>query len=376
MSKNKKRFAPIMERLIVELRANALDFENPPTEKIGDDPHPMNWVPENDGSDETNKTGQNSVYLLNAIKTWEMELPAMSIVVHGGSQHPLMLIQDRGLREQREDFLKSRPRVTDDYFDGQRDPVGGWMSAVNAWRYPAFYVGPNYVMPEFTFKPPHTLFIDASLQAQDDSDLIGENDRVNHEWIMDAVTHQPLGKQAAMKGTDGVFYWDLNVKSAVTPSGVMPPQTQFVGNMRASYDDWYRGMEQQWATVKENNPNMEERLGPLGLLQSRSKFLVGETSPKNIKNWSRITSFMLMNEDLRLVRKEEAAAARAAEEERQQLEPGEVRARPTLRRNPNPNAGRSSTGRGARARRDQGGLNRRPTPGRKPHLDPWPQPSP
>ena len=54
---------------------------------------------------------------------------------------------------------------------------------MKAWRLPAFYVGPNYQMPEFTFKPPHSLFIDASLQAQDDADLIGREDRVNNEWV-------------------------------------------------------------------------------------------------------------------------------------------------------------------------------------------------
>ena len=57
------------------------------------------------------------------------------------------------------------------------------------------------------------------LQAQDDADLIGKEDRVNNEWIMDAITHQPLGKQAAIKGNDGVFYWDLNVKQSITPGG-------------------------------------------------------------------------------------------------------------------------------------------------------------
>lgn len=56
-------------------------------------------------------------------------------------------------------------------------------------------------------------------QAQDNTELVKNNDRVNNDWIMDAVTHQPLGKQAAMKGTDNVFYWDLNVKPAVTPGG-------------------------------------------------------------------------------------------------------------------------------------------------------------
>ena len=84
------------------------------------------------------------------------------------------------------------------------------MAAWNAWRYPAFHVGPRYALAEFTFKPPHTLFIDASLQAQEDADLITAGDRANYEYIMDAVTHQPLGRQAAIKGADGVFYWDLS----------------------------------------------------------------------------------------------------------------------------------------------------------------------
>jgi len=61
------------------------------------------------------------------------------------------------------------------------------MSAVKAWRLPAFYVGPNYTSDArvHTFKPSHTLFIDASMQAQDDAELIGKEDRVNNEWFMD-----------------------------------------------------------------------------------------------------------------------------------------------------------------------------------------------
>ena len=39
------------------------------------------------------------------------------------------------------------------------------MTAWNAWRYPTFYIGPKYALAEFTFKPPHTLFVDASLQV-------------------------------------------------------------------------------------------------------------------------------------------------------------------------------------------------------------------
>lgn len=41
---------------------------------------------------------------------------------------------------------------------------------------------------------------------------------------MDAVTHQPLGKHAAIKGADGVFYWDLNRRPEITPGvrGTLP----------------------------------------------------------------------------------------------------------------------------------------------------------
>jgi len=307
-SQNTKRFKSLKAQLIAELRANALDYENPPTEAIKDMPHPMYWVPETDPNHETNPKGQNSLWMLNAIKVWELEIPAMSLTVHGGSQHPMHLIQDKGLREQRKDFLQSRPRFNDDYFDGQRDPVEGWMAAVNAWRYPAFFVGPHYQMPEFTFKPPHTLFIDASLQAQDDAELIGKMDRVNNEWIMDAVTHQPLGKQVAIKDDDGVFYWDLNVKQAVTPGGVLPQQTQYVGNMRQSYDEWYQGMKDQWITLKENNPTMQS------MLQARSKHLVKTTRPKNLRSWLRMTNLMLIH-DIR----------RAENEKERELERGEVR---------------------------------------------------
>jgi len=57
------------------------------------------------------------------------------------------------------------------------------------------------------------------------------------------VTHQPLCKQAAIKGIDGIFYWDLNVAVTVTPGGVMPPQC--VGNMRENYNLWYNGIQEQ-----------------------------------------------------------------------------------------------------------------------------------
>lgn len=170
VSESMKRFKRLREKLERELRANPLDFENPPTEQLKDTPHPMAWISDwpNDADDNPKapKPWPNSAALMKQIvKGWEMEQPSMSLVWQGGSQHPLQLIQDKGFREQRTDFLKSRPRFDDTYFDGQRDPIDGWMTAVNAWRYPAFYIGPNYTMPEFTFKPPHTLFIDATLQV-------------------------------------------------------------------------------------------------------------------------------------------------------------------------------------------------------------------
>ena len=47
---------------------------------------------------------------------------------------------------------------------------------------------------------------------QEDHELIEQGDRAENEWIMDAVTHQPIGRQAAIKGKDGIFYWDLSAK--------------------------------------------------------------------------------------------------------------------------------------------------------------------
>ena len=103
----------------------------------------MCWVPEHNPKepDEANPLGKNSIALLQQVKKWEMDLPDMSLCVHGGSNHPLSLIEERGLKEQKEDFLKSRPRFNDSYFDGQRDPTEGVDGGDNAWRNPAFYVG-------------------------------------------------------------------------------------------------------------------------------------------------------------------------------------------------------------------------------------------
>ena len=46
------------------------------------------------------------------------------------------------------------------------------MSTGTAWRYPAFFSSPYTSEYEFTFSPPHTLFIDASMQLQDASEAI------------------------------------------------------------------------------------------------------------------------------------------------------------------------------------------------------------
>ena len=56
---------------------------------------------------------------------------------------------------------------------------------------------------------------------------------------------QPLGKHAAMKGADGVFHWNLNRRPEVTPGGVQPPQTEYVGNVRVQYSNWYKSMAEQ-----------------------------------------------------------------------------------------------------------------------------------
>ena len=138
--------------------------------------------------------------------------------VHGGHSHPLRLVQAATVANQRAEFLKSRPRFDVSYFDGQRDPAEGWATAWNAWRYPTYYTGPATAIPVFTFRPSHTLYIDAALQAQHDADLIQIGDRTHDENIVDTVTHQPISTQPAMKGPDGIFYWD--------PSAKPPPFTK------------------------------------------------------------------------------------------------------------------------------------------------------
>ena len=104
---------------------------------------------------------------------------------------------------------------------------------------------------------------------------------------MDAVTHQPLGKHAAIKGTDGVFFWDLNRRPEITPGGVMQGKTEFVGNMRKNYLEWYATMKEQDRVLTENNPSMVSN-PKLSLLHAKPKFLLGRTDPSNLQGWNRL----------------------------------------------------------------------------------------
>ena len=65
--------------------------------------------------------------------------------------------------------------------------------------------------------------------------------------------------------------------------------------MRGSYDEWYKSMEGQWETLHPNNPQMKHTLKSITGVQM-SKHLVGCTRPRNIKNWSRMTSLLLLHE--------------------------------------------------------------------------------
>ena len=67
-------------------------------------------------------------------------------------------------------------------------------------------------------------------------------------------------------------------------------------------------MKEQEITLAENNPMLSS------MLMARSKFLVGTTRPKNIKNWNRMTNLLLLK-DLR----------RQEKEVESELDAGEVR---------------------------------------------------
>ena len=143
------------------------------------------------------------------------------------------------------------------------------MNAGNAWRYPAFYIPADVHATEFTFRPSHTLCVDASLQVQENPELIEHGDRTTNEWIMDAVTHQPIGRQPAIKGTDDVFYWDLN---AVPPA--MGNVVSISANLITSYAEWAKAVEEETDPITG-----EKRAG-------RAKYLVGTTKVQNIDRWS------------------------------------------------------------------------------------------
>lgn len=87
------------ERLKTELRYNPLDVENPPNPVVPkiDVPYPFIILTPDEKGSEQNPDGKNSVSLMNAIvKKWELELPNMVLLVHGGHAHPLQLVQQKG----------------------------------------------------------------------------------------------------------------------------------------------------------------------------------------------------------------------------------------------------------------------------------------
>ena len=298
-------------RLEVQLKANSLDHENKPfsvlTGKgITDNkttagiPTNIIWLSGASGDDEGDSSKPNSDHLMGALKLWGLELPGITLLVHGGSSHPWQLIRVQQIADQRADFLKSRPRFNDTYFDGQRDAAQGWMANGNAWRYPVFYISPSYNPSEFTFRPPQTLFVDAALQVQEDHELIETGDRTMNEWIMDAVTHQPIGRQAAIKGADGVFYWDLNAPSLHT-TGVI----SIDADLRKSYFEWKNGSK---------NMVIEEARNEGGFDMIKSKFLIGSTKRRSIDRWGSMTARLLLHE-----------RQKAQKDEDNQLAEGEIR---------------------------------------------------
>ena len=91
----------LKERLETELRYSPLDVENPPNpvEPKLDAPYQYVWIKPGEPfpSNEVNPDGKNSISLLTAIgKKWEMDMPNMVLLVHGGHSHPLQLVQERG----------------------------------------------------------------------------------------------------------------------------------------------------------------------------------------------------------------------------------------------------------------------------------------
>ena len=145
---------------------------------------------------------------------------------------------------------------------------------------PGLYISPKYNPTEFTFRPPHTLFIDAALQVQEDHELIEKGNRTANEWIMDAVTHQPIGRQAAIKGADGVFYWDLDAP-ALSSAGVI----SIDADLRNSYKEWAEAQELQGHQVAMEG----------GYSMTKAKYLVASTRQACIDRWGLVAARMLLH---------------------------------------------------------------------------------
>jgi hypothetical protein len=130
------------------------------------------------------------------------------------------------------------------------------------------------------------------VQVKDDGEavLIDAGDHTVNEWIMDAVTHQPIFRQTAVKGLGSVFYWDLNAPSLETNA-----QIKFA-DRRKNYEEWIAGFKAQ------DDPNQLKKY----------KYLVGVTQRKNINNWESFVVRILIREK---EKKEQASDRRLGEGE-------------------------------------------------------------
>lgn len=104
-----------------------------------------------------------------------------------------------------------------------------------------------------------------------EAELIEIGDHAINEWMMDAVTHQPIGRIAARKargppGARGVFYWDLNAPALRERGG--PPQG--AGNLAANYHEWVQGLQANYVDASGRKP---------------AKYLLGSTKRVNIERW-------------------------------------------------------------------------------------------
>ena len=274
----KEDWATMQVRLEEQLRLNPLNHEQKPfSEKtnvsvvdgknLDGDPCTMVWLPAHEpGTGAGVEKKQNSDHLMACLRKWYLDLPNIVLMVQGGAAHPYSLIQGKQLAsDNHDDFLKSRPQFDASYFSEN------WMSlghSANSWRNPSFFLPLQHEeLRDLHIQPPATLFIDASLQVHDDgeAELIDVGDRTMNEWVMDGVTHQPLGRQAAIKGDGGVFYWDLDAPA---------PRSGIEGtDLRASYAKWYAGGHHRRVT---------------------SRFLVGVTKRKNIDAWQSLVASLLV----------------------------------------------------------------------------------